>query len=157
MPPKSSLSIEDRIKSHVTINENGCWIWTGATNPKGYGRININQVLYYPHRLMYECRNGPIPNGLKALHRCDTPPCCNPQHLFLGTSKDNAQDALSKGRVRITHHVGEKHGKAKLTDLAVKAILTSNSTLKVMADKYKVSVALIGYVRARKIWKHIEV
>ena len=155
MPQKSLLSIKERIESRISINERGCWIWTGATNNKGYGRININRVLCYPHRLMYEIFFGPIPDGLKVLHDCDTPPCCNPGHLFLGTTKDNAQDARSKGRLKIVHHVGEKHGMAKLTDEAVRDILSSDSTLKIMAEKYGVSIALIGYVRAGKIWKHV--
>jgi HNH endonuclease len=77
-----------------------CWIWTGAKNWDDYGMIitrNPRRV-WIASRFSYEMFKMPIPKGLKVLHRCDTPACVNPCHLFLGTDKDNAEDRRSKGR-----------------------------------------------------------
>lgn len=77
----------------------GCWLWTGGIDRKGYGMSS--RKLYgeaSAHRLLWSIHRGPIPDGLNVLHRCDTPPCVNPDHLFLGTHKDNATDRDRKGR-----------------------------------------------------------
>lgn len=76
----------------------GCIEWKGARNPQGYGQKCIKGKRYRTHRLAWEWANGPIPEGLFVLHKCDNPPCCNPDHLFLGTQTDNMQDMLAKGR-----------------------------------------------------------
>lgn len=77
-----------------------CWIWKGSTNGRGYGHFRYDGKLRYTHRLAYTYCVGPIPGGLLVLHKCDNPPCCNPGHLFLGSHKDNIQDAIQKGRFR---------------------------------------------------------
>lgn len=74
-----------------------CWVWTGATL-KGYGQIGDAGVVKYAHRVAYELAFGPIPDGLMVCHRCDNPPCCNPDHLFTGTALDNVADMVGKGR-----------------------------------------------------------
>lgn len=76
----------------------GCWIWTGARFPFGYGAIKIGGRPRGAHRTAWELVNGPIPEGLNVLHHCDNPPCVNPAHLFLGTLRDNALDMFAKGR-----------------------------------------------------------
>ena len=82
----------------------GCWLWCGGTSGKGYGTLGVGSMVdgtrahAYAHRLSYEFYIGPIPDGLDVLHRCDTPPCVNPAHLFLGTHSDNALDAIAKGK-----------------------------------------------------------
>lgn len=79
-----------------------CWVWQGARSPKGYGRFATKVAngwrLRRAHRVSYEHFVGPI-NELLVCHHCDNPSCVNPGHLFLGTAKDNAQDASRKGRV----------------------------------------------------------
>lgn len=79
-----------------------CWLWKSSRGPKGYGQFTVkrgsNPVL--THRLAWELTSGPIEGGLFVLHRCDNPPCCNPEHLFLGTNADNVRDMMSKGRHR---------------------------------------------------------
>mgnify|MGYP001546247430 CR=1 FL=1 len=77
-----------------------CFIWYCARTHDGYGQKRINGVGHYTHRLAYEGANGPIPEGMFVLHRYDTPPCCNPDHLFLGTKKDNTHDMIAKGHSR---------------------------------------------------------
>ena len=76
-----------------------CWMWTGYRTPDGYGRIQINYKRIKAHRLSWEVHNGSIPEGLFVLHKCDVRDCVNPNHLFLGTQKDNIHDAIKKGRI----------------------------------------------------------
>ena len=78
-----------------------CWVWTGRTNKNGYGIFTIgHSKKVLAHRQAWEFEYGPIPEGMKVLHKCDNPPCCNTNHHFLGTQADNVKDAKSKGRCR---------------------------------------------------------
>jgi len=80
---------------------NGCWVWEGAVTKQGYGQLHLGQKFIYIHRWAFEYFNKvKIPKGLFICHHCDNPPCCNPEHLFLGTPKDNIQDSISKGRFK---------------------------------------------------------
>jgi hypothetical protein len=77
-----------------------CWLWIASTAGKGYGQIRIpcTRKNAYSHRVAYELAHGPLPEKHFACHRCDTPRCCNPKHLFAGTSKENQQDMAAKKR-----------------------------------------------------------
>ena len=77
-----------------------CWFWLGAADANGYGKLGDRDKVVYAHRVMWERENGPIPPGGVIMHTCDTPGCIRPEHLRLGTDKDNAQDMVSKGRVQ---------------------------------------------------------
>lgn len=104
--------IEKRIKEQTTHLENGCLVWNGCKAGK-YGKMTINRKQEYVHRIVYELNNGNIPEGLLVCHSCDNPLCCNPKHLFLGTYRDNSQDAESKGRLYRNTMVGKNHPKWK--------------------------------------------
>lgn len=97
----------------------GCWPWTRALMKAGYGEIRMAGRTLYTHRLSYEHHVGPIPKGLFVCHRCDNRRCCNPAHLFLGTSLDNVRDMVAKGRGYRPEPKGAEHGRAKLTDADV--------------------------------------
>lgn len=80
--------------------EGGCLLWAGSRDLNGYGRIRKAGTNYKAHRLAYEQFKGTIPIGMEVCHSCDNPPCVNPDHLFVGTTKDNALDRQAKGRGR---------------------------------------------------------
>lgn len=96
---KGVRTLED-LKARCEVNEGGCWLWTGNTNPYGYGRTSINGKAFDCHRAAWFLAYGPIPKGLYVCHTCDTPQCCNPKHLFIGSQSDNLRDYYAKGRHR---------------------------------------------------------
>ncbi len=115
-PLPNGASVAERLAvwSEPDLN-GGCLLWTGAVSHGGYGRLFVGKSVCAAHRLSWEVANGPIPAGLHVLHRCDNPPCINPDHLFLGTPADNAADRERKGR-------GARNWRAKLTAENVLAI-----------------------------------
>jgi hypothetical protein len=90
-----------RLSRYVVDQSTGCWLWTGATTDEGYGKIEARAA----HRYFYLSLVGPIPEGMILCHKCDTPPCVNPDHLFVGTPLDNALDKMAKGRNRIEGNI----------------------------------------------------
>lgn len=102
----------------AAILESLCWEWTASKTKKGYGRIR-NSVFgeVTAHRLSYLIHSGAIPSGLWVLHRCDNRACVNPDHLFLGTHKDNMHDCSAKGRLWI-----QKQGNRAQHALTMKAV-----------------------------------
>lgn len=95
----------------------GCWLWDRAATPGGYGHFSLEGRPESAHRASWRIYRGPIPTGLFVCHRCDTPSCVNPDHLFLGTGSDNIRDRHSKGRSAGPR--GSRHGLSKLTDETV--------------------------------------
>lgn len=91
---------EERFWEGVNITDD-CWLWTKSLNDDGYGRIWLRAPISKitgVHRFAYELYNGPIPEGLQVLHKCDVPNCVRREHLFLGTQIDNMKDMSKKGR-----------------------------------------------------------
>lgn len=109
----NTFSQKDKFWEYVEKSE-GCWNWKGPHNDKGYGQINAEKKTSYAHRFSWILHNGPITNGLIVCHHCDNPSCVRPDHLFLGTHKDNNADMLSKHRENFVQ--GENVGCAKLTN-----------------------------------------
>ena len=88
----------DLVKKH---DGDGCWLWLGTCRGDGYGLTKTeDRKTIGSHRMAYLLTYGEIPDGLLVLHKCDNPPCVNPEHLFLGTHQDNRDDMLKKGRNR---------------------------------------------------------
>lgn len=106
----------------------GCWLWLGTLKSNGYGAITIGGRFWHAHRLSYALHHGPIADGLDVCHKCDTRLCVNPAHLFVGTRKDNMQDARRKGRLvqseaKRDAKAGEKSPVHKLTDAEIREII----------------------------------
>jgi len=92
------MTVADRFWSKVQCLPGPCWLWTGTRQHNGYGRILVDGRMRQAHRVSYELTFGPVPAGLQVCHKCDNPPCVNPDHLFVGTQSDNLFDQGRKGR-----------------------------------------------------------
>lgn len=146
---------EERFWGKVEIAD-GCWEWKRCLSSAGYGKIGVDGGSVYAHRLSWEMANGEIPDGASVLHHCDNPPCVRPDHLFLGSKKDNTGDAIRKGRfVNPPIKRGVSNHNAKLTDQFVVEIRKSTLSAPALAIRYNVAVTTIEKVRARSAWKHV--
>ena len=148
--PKLHLIQINRFWTHVDCSggPEACWLWTGNISENGYGIVSVKGKEYKAHRVSYFIEHGRIDNDRLVLHRCDVRACVNPAHLFLGTPRDNSQDAVRKGRN--TKLYGEQNGKAKLTRAAVLAIRRlcrrGGVYQKTVAKQFGVSEATVSYV-----------
>lgn len=114
---------KQRLLSRLVPAPSGCWEFQGAST-KRYGVVNVGsgrkRRTMLAHRAMWAITHGHVPDDLHVCHTCDNPPCCNPDHLFLGTDFDNVQDCIAKGRkTPPPHPSGEQNNRAKLSDADV--------------------------------------
>ena|SRR3990167_7410463 len=151
------IPIEERFWPKVNKSSpDSCWLWTASLDANGYGQIGSGGRYGRPlkaSRVSWEIHNGPIPDGLLALHRCDVPACVNPAHLFLGTYKDNTQDMMAKGR----GPCGERQGSSKLTQSDVQAIRAQRACgiqLKVIALRFGIQPSQVSRIAHHKRWAH---
>lgn len=118
-PYASRRPIAERFWERVDkSDEGGCWLWTGTKDRHGYGRLTVadDHATTKAHRVAWELTHGAVPAGLSVLHKCDTPACVRPSHLFVGTQTDNMKDAAQKGRLRLPkQRFGADHPNSKLT------------------------------------------
>ena len=143
----------DRFWNKVSKSDD-CWEWLAHKNPKGYGKFRYagaNGCL--AHRVSWELEYGDIPDGMHVLHRCDNPSCVRPDHLFLGTNKDNVEDRVSKGRQR--SHVGTNNPRAILTPDQVRYIRYSSATADNLAAVFNVKASYIPHIKSRKVWRNV--
>lgn len=151
--------IEQRLREKVSLqSDDGCWIFTGAIDKKGYGRIGrggkYGQIVL-AHRLSWELYRGAIPDGLWVLHRCDVRACVNPSHLFLGTHRDNMDDMVSKGRAQ--HVRGAAKANVRFTEADVADMRRNyrwneyrSQLNRELAAKYKISLSHLRAMVAGK-------
>lgn len=153
-----------RFWKNVQKQESGCWLWTGPEGGRGYGVFWVDGRLVRAHRFSYEHHIGPIPHGLQVCHNCPTGDnrlCVNPDHLFVGTQRDNVIDIYAKGRYHRrnpTSARGERAGAAKLTDdqvRAIRAAYAAGEYQRVIAARYGVRQGAVWAICARKTWRHI--
>lgn len=131
-----------------------CWEWQGSRDA-GYGTICLSQRIYYTHRIAYQLGTGLDPGPLLVCHHCDNPPCCRPSHLFLGTVKDNANDAVAKGRLRGHSAPGSCNHQAKLTEAQAIEIKYSTETGRAIAARFGISEMVVSLIKRGKRWTHI--
>ena len=135
-----------------------CWPWVAkAAHPFGYGRMTAGRgVNLKAHQISWALKNGPIPVGMKILHSCDNPPCCNPDHLFCGTMRDNTLDMMKKGRGSVPPIFrGETSAMSKLTAEIILSIRSSPRSMRALATEHGVSAQTIFRIRHKKAWAHI--
>ncbi len=147
-----------RLATKFTIKHNDCWLWHGAKTQKGYGYIMLDFTSILAHRIMYVLHFGIIPDGMCICHKCDVGNCVNPKHFFLGTKKDNAQDAEIKGR--LVHHRGSSHGNSKLKEDQVKIIkqmILNGENQAFAARMFGVTRTTITDIKIGKTWRHIAI
>ena len=148
-----------RFEENITRSPHACWLWTGTKTKSGYGVLAHRRVAYYAHRLAWERRYGPIKNFLHVLHRCDAPNCVNPEHLFLGTQRDNNDDKIRKGRARGGSMPGEIHPMAKLTEeqvLEIRGLYKGGYVTQIeLGAMYGVSQPAISAIIVGRAWGHI--
>jgi len=145
----------DRFARYVfPVTECGCWIWTGALHVRdGYGVFSTldPKMVWGAHRYAWQLRNGPIPDGMHVLHRCDVRCCVNPDHLFLGTHADNMRDKVSKNRQSIA-----RGSRPQLSPGQVLEIRGSNLPLVELGKLYGVTRISIGNIRSGRTWSRLK-
>ena len=141
---------------HYRVLADGCWEWLLTKNHRGYGLVSVLDHSMSAPRWSYILANGPIPGGLCVCHRCDSRACVNPAHLWLGTQRDNCQDAVAKGR----NCRGEGHGMAKLNSRQVSVIRHAadfGTPQSFLAQCFGVSQSTIQSVTSKHHWQSLEV
>jgi len=131
----------------------GCLIWLKAVTPDGYGSISKLYGEVRAHRYVWANERGPIPDDMCVLHRCDNPPCCNIDHLFLGTKLDNAVDRDTKGR--LGDRRGQSNGRAKLTDEQAREIRDATGSQREIGLRYGVNQQMVSRIKAGEAWSHV--
>jgi hypothetical protein len=153
--------LAERFERHyIPEPMSGCFLWTAAVTPDGYGLLakeRANQgdggSMLLAHRASWELHRGPILDDLHVLHSCDNPCCVNPDHLFLGTHSDNMKDSVAKGRKN--NAKGAAHGGSKLTEDQALEIKHSKESGVMLAKRLGVWPTLIHKIRSGKAWKHL--
>ena len=152
----SVYSVADRHRFAAKVREDasGCWLWTASTFKTGYGQFGWQaaprkQKSLCTHRVAYELSHGSAPDGYSVLHRCDTPLCCNPSHLFLGTQLDNMRDAAGKRRLSVPRPKRQKLTTAQLSE--IDALIAGGSKQVDVARWFDVSKTFISlYLRGKR-------
>ena len=142
------LVIGDRARFFSHVDRSGeCWLWTGTKDGKGYGRFRVDSSKISSHRYAFREFSGAIPDGLQVLHRCDNPSCVRPEHLFLGTQKDNQIEMSMKKR----------QARQILSPNDVLQIRKLNGTMKArdIADQFGVACSTVYGILSGRKWSHL--
>jgi hypothetical protein len=137
-----------------------CWNWIAGKHPSGHGQISVGGRKGRPqfaHRLSYEWEKGPVPDGLCVCHKCDNPSCVRPDHLFVGTRKDNLDDMRRKNR-QARGQVLASQGNARLTEsqvLEIRKKFKEGYGRSPLSREYKCTWQNIDRIVKRITWNNI--
>lgn len=155
-----SESVLKRFWEKVDVGDKDeCWEWNASLSVRGgYGQfmtcVKGKRILKKSHRMAYEIYYGKIPKGKFICHKCNNPKCCNPNHLYAGTPKDNWHDTIKSGNAyELPPIPPEEVHCAKLDFEKAEAIRNSDKSGPILARKYNVSKSTISSVRRGKIWR----
>lgn len=155
--PGQNKSLADRFEAKVEYEPNtGCWLWSGAVNNRGYGQIGRDGKIVLAHRVSLEIHSGSVAANDHVLHRCDTPPCVNPDHLFRGDHRANMDDMIAKGRkVQLR---GDETPAAKLSTQTVLGILAAfkrGESVRAVARRLGIAQGTVANISAGRTWAHL--
>lgn len=160
--PKKYATREERFWSHIEKREGeGCWLWTGTTDAKGYGMCSVVYGSVRAHRASWLITKGAIPVGLYVCHRCDVRACVRPDHLFVGTQKDNMNDCVNKGRLERSDewrkNVGlASKGRVKSSETVEKIRIASTGRRLTQEQKEKRRLAVtLSWLKRRERGDHL--
>jgi len=156
-PPITSDRLRRFEAKYVPEPMSGCWLWFAARTPAGYGSFWTGKRLQHAHRFAFEIFVRPLVADECVLHRCDTPACVNPAHLFVGSKADNSADMLEKRRHWTLAFRGEENRNSKLTDdnlVVIRDMLRRRIRHVDIADRFGVHKSLISHIKRGKIWIH---
>lgn len=131
----------------------GCWIWIGGVDWDGYGATGFYNKNIKAHRASYLIFKGDIPAGMSVCHSCDNPYCCNPEHLWIGTTKENQIDSFKKLRRQ-----GELSGSSKYTNKTVSEIrerVSNGETRKSVSKSMRIPKSTLDKICSKRTWSHI--
>lgn len=143
-----------RAKFDIPCRFTDCWLWSAPASTGRYGLFELRGDKFLPHRVMWSLVWGVIPTGMNVLHRCDTPRCVNPNHLFLGTHADNMRDMAEKGRGGRRDRIACISG-ATLSPEDISAIRLDPRFQKVIAANYGVNQSTISDIKRGVTWAHL--
>lgn len=157
---KKRLPESERFASKFTPEPNtGCWLWLGGLDQDGYGKFTTWRGSKWAnigaHRFSIGFHGAPVPPGMLVCHHCDNPACVNPDHLYIGTPKDNASDIDRRGR----RPLGERAPNAKLTRATVssaRALLASGMSVSAASRALSVNVRTLSDVARGVSWSHVQ-
>jgi len=139
------------------IKQNGCWDWKGIIEHTGYAVLAVRPPIK-AQRASWIIHKGEIPKGLLVCHACDNPKCTNPDHLWLGTHKENIQDRVKKGRSNTQKGSRLKVSKIdEIQALEIKKLLITGMSCAEIGRKYSLSIKIISRIKNVETWKHVEI